>query len=426
MCATMSEPVAHPRRLAFVYHPVSFAVMAVAGAAEGVCELIWVVDGAMAQAAEMLPLLARLGQVVDVGGMSVEQAATSIRAADPEGILTFRDSLLVWTAEVAALLGLPFHTPQTAERLADKHLQRAALEAAGLRVPAHWTIPDGGDPQAWAQLAEQARFPALLKPRHGEGSRDVELVESLLEVETHAAALAARRGLEHPQLLLEEYLPDRTPDVNAEFAGYVSVETIVSRGVVSHLAITGRLPVAEPFRETGFFIPAALSESDRGAVIQQASAAIAAVGVQTGALHTEIKLTPEGPRVIEVNGRVGGGIPEMLASVAGLNMLSIGMRLALGEQIVFDAMPRCDGVGFRLLWQPPTSMHRVLSIDGLDELRAQPGVERVTINRHPGQDVNWHDGNWEHVFSVHGVVADHRRLEDLVQLMHTLPQVAGD
>ena len=38
--------------------------------------------------------------------------------------------MLLWTAEVAALLDLRFMTPEVAARLTDKYLQREALRAA--------------------------------------------------------------------------------------------------------------------------------------------------------------------------------------------------------------------------------------------------------------------------------------------------------
>jgi biotin carboxylase len=161
-------------------------------------------------------------------------------------------------------------------------------------------------------------------------------------------------------------------------------------------------------------------------VLLVASAAITALGVTIGCLHTEIKLTPDGPRVIEVNGRAGGGVPDMLVAVADVDLLAIAMRIALGEAIVFDEMPRSTQVAYRLLWQAPVSMRRIVAVEGLDQLRADPRVDQVTLRRGPGQTVNWRQGNWEHVFSVLGVAADHDDLKALAQRIHADTQVRGD
>ena len=414
------------RRLAFVYHPQSFSTFAVADSARAVCDLTWIVDTTVPEVDSMSRLLRSSGTVVDVGGLSLDEAAASIAAEHPDGILALADSLLLWTAEVAQRLGLRSVTPEVARRLTDKLAQRVALRDGGVPVPAFWQVPDCGDNDGWASLARQARFPAVLKPRRGEGSREVVLVRSLDEVRSTVAKLSAVSGSARPDMVLEEYLRDRRADTRGEFAGYVSVESIVSGGRISHLATTGRFPLAEPFRETGFFIPSALEEADRDAALSTASAAIAALGITVGCQHTEIKLTPDGPRVIEVNGRVGGGVPEMLAAVTDIDLLAVAMRVALGDGLVFDEMPRCTQIGYRLLWQPPASMRRIVAVDGLDHLREDPGVHQVILRRGPGQHVDARAGNWEHVFAVFGAAADHEQLKLMARRVHTETRVRGE
>ncbi|MGD1051748.1 MAG: ATP-grasp domain-containing protein [Solirubrobacteraceae bacterium] len=412
-----------PPRLAFVYHPWSFGVYELARAAEGVCRLVWIVDRSVAEVEAMVPLLLRLGEIVDVSGASVDEAARRVAASRPDGLLALRDNLLPWSARIAERLELEFIAPAVAEALADKYAQRSAMAAAGLPVPGYWRIPAGDGDDGWGELAAQARFPALMKPRSGLGSRDVVRVESIQDLRREVGSIAD--PVERAHLLLEEYLRDRPSDQDGVFAGYVSVESIVSDGRTSHLAITGRFPPAEPFRETGFFIPDALSDDDRRQVLETASATIAALGLTHGCVHTEIKLTPDGARAIELNGRMGGGTPEMLAAVTDIDLLGISMRLALGERVVFDQMPRASGVVYVLYAHAPVSMSEVLAVDGLDRLRRDPRVERVLLNRGPGHSVDWREGNWDHVFSVHGVVADHAQLAAVARAIDGETRIHG-
>lgn len=401
--------------------------MAIAEAAAGICELIWILDTSEPEIGSMSRLLRRLGDVVDVAGMSLEDAAAAIAASRPDGILALADSLLVWTARVAALLELKFMSPEVAERLTDKYAQRVALQAAGLPVPGFWPIPGDDDEEgSWTALEQAARFPAVLKPRRGEGSRDVVRVESLQELRSKVAETPTASAAADSELVLEEYLRDRPGSAQHHFADYVSVESVVSAGQISHLAITGRFPPAEPFRETGFFIPCAFEDDQRAAIVEVASAAVGAVGVRDGALHTEVKLTPEGPRVIELNGRIGGGVPEMLADATGVALLPIAMRVALGESIVFEAMPRCAQIGYLLYVQAPLAMTTIRAVDGLEELRALPGVQEVTLNRGPGRAVDWRSGNHGHVFSVRGSAANHEMLRSIEQYATTEVRIHGD
>ena len=411
-----------PRRLAFVYHPFSFGALDLAAAAAGVCELIWVLDSSMADVKLMSNLLRRLGTVVDVVGISAQEAAAKIAPHSPDGILCLSDSLLEWTAEVAERLGLRFHTPELAARLTDKYRQPRALAAGGVPAPEAWPVPGDGDRVAWEELAAAARFPAVLKPRRGEGSRDVVPVDSVDQLRTRVAELDAPRSRDW---VVQRYLPDRGGDVG-EFADYVSVESIVNAGVPSHLAITGRTPVVPPFRESGFFIPAALEHDERDAVLALASRAIEALGVVTGTLHTEIKLTPEGPCVIEVNGRLGGGTSAMLASVTDVELLPLALRLALGESITFNELLRPRGVAFVLYVHAPAEMRRIVAVEGLEQLRADPYVDQVILNRGPNQRVDWRDGSWGHVFAVHGTTPDHAQLAALARRIREQTRVRGE
>jgi biotin carboxylase len=371
-------------------------------------------------------LLRRIGEVVDVAGMSFEEAVAAIAASRPDGILALADSLLLWTARVAALLDLRFMSPEVTERLTDKYAQRVALEQAGLPVPGFWRIPDDDDEDSWTELARAASFPAVLKPRRGEGSRDTVRVQSFQELRSMVAETPSASGSVRPDLVLEEYLQDRPRAGRHHFADYVSVESVVSQGQISHLAITGRFPPAEPFRETGFFIPCALDQDELAAIADVATAAVQAAGVRVGLLHTEVKLTPEGPRIIELNGRIGGGVPEMLADATGLELLPLALRVALGESIVFDTVPRCTQIGYLLYVQAPFSMTTIRTVDGLDQLRAQPGVQEVTLNRGPGRAVDWRSGNHGHVFSVRGSVATHEMLRSIERYANTEVQIHGD
>lgn len=410
--------------LAFVYHPVSFGAFELAGAAEEICDLLWVVDTTMPDVEFMTKLLRRLGRVIDVAGLAPDAAAELIGASSPGGILALTDGQLRWTAHVAERLGLPFHTPDTALRLTDKIEQRRAVAAAGLAVPGFWPVPEAGDDPGWKALEAQISFPAVLKPREGAGSRHVVAVSSLEELRAQAAE--ARAALSpRSRLTIEEYIRDRPSDIGAALAGYVSVESIISDGIVSHLAITGRTPTVPPFRESGFFIPALLEPAERDAVLELASAVIAALGVTIGSAHTEIKLTPDGPRVIELNGRAGGRTPEMVEAASGVDMLPITMRLALGETVVYEWMPPARDVVF-VLYKHALAPLRVVAIEGLERLRAEPGVESVTLNRGPGQSVDWRDGNWGHVFSVHGRVGDHEQLKSLVRLIESETRILGE
>ena len=154
---------------------------------------------------------------------------------------------------------------------------------------------------------------------------------------------------------------------------YLSVESVVADGRIEHFAITGRFPLAPPLRETGFFIPAEVTQDQRVAAFEVASAAAWAIGIDIGCLHTEIKFTPDGPRVIEVNGRLGGGIPLMLEMATGASAPRLAMEVALGRAPDLAPLTSQKRIAYRLLFHGPMTAHEVLAIKGLENIPPSPG-----------------------------------------------------
>ncbi len=380
--------------LALVCRSRSIGVFALATAAKGTCRLAFLVDGDPS----LKRLLGRLGPVVDITGLDAEQTLERARSLAPDGITTFADRDLLRTACLAEGLGLPFHSTDTAASLIHKHKQREALRRAGLPGPDFSLVSKGRDRDT---KLHELQYPVVVKPDTGTASRETTLACDVQEV-LHALERASRLGIE--DVLVEELLPDAPELMAPNFASFVSVESIVSREGLRHLAVTGKFPLAHPFRETGHFIPSHLPDAVITDVLGAATMAIEAVGITLGAVHTEVKLTPSGPRIIEVNGRIGGAVPEVLSQVNGYDLLESAMKVALGQGLPLGGLLPCGRIGYRVNVQPPTWARRVRSIEGFDTLKAFPGVDSVGVLRTNGDAVDWRLGTEEFVLVVQGSV----------------------
>jgi biotin carboxylase len=397
------------------YGPRCVPVMQLTEAAAGVCELLWMIDGSLPEMHEMTDLLHRFGAVVDVSGLLVDQILEElIPPYRPDVIVTYLDASMADFAQVADALHLPFHSLATANALTDKAEQRTVLKGAGLTMPAFFTIAANESVADLADRSSETRWPVVLKPRSAQGSHYTFFVRDQKELDHFLRVLGPTR----PDMIVEAYLADDRARAGGPFADYVSIESVVSQGTISHLALTGRFPLAENFRETGFFIPADLNEADQAAVLDLATSAIHALGVTTGCLHTEIKFTPEGPRVIEVNGRVGGGVPEMLNRAAGVGLIEMTLRLALGESLRVDGPVATEHIGYRFFLQPPPVSATVAAISGVDAVGDYPGVDSITVHQGPGAVLDWKDGSRNHILAVVGSAEDYEELKAVSQLLH--------
>jgi len=373
-------------------------------AAAGVCRPLWVTLRDDLETGRYVRILRRSGDVVDVCGLSEEEAAEVIRAHAPDGIVTFYESNVSWTARVAEILHLPYHSVGTAAALSDKWEQRRALRDHGLRTPRFWDVGElARDASLLRSVAGSATYPLIAKPRTGRASRDMARVSG----PDALGVLVASSGSE--PVVVEEFIPDpSSPVTGVDNAYYVSVETLVSHGVVSVLGVTGRHPLVEPFREAGLFFPAEVSDELRDALVDTAAAAVRALGVEYGVLHVEVKATDAGPVVIELNPRPGGSaLPDLLEHAFGLNIFQVAMRIALGERVTYRDLPRPVDVGYSVYVLPDIELRHITRVSGLDTLSAIDGVSSVIPKRGAGDDIDPHEGMMEYIVRVSGTAPDH-------------------
>jgi biotin carboxylase len=394
-------------RVAVLHHERSFFPLDLFQQVGDAAEILWVVDAQSEDdgAARLLP---RLGTVVNIEGLDLDQAASALAAHRPDGIVTFVDDHVEAAAALADRLGLIYHSPAAAHTLVDKRLQRAALANAGIPGPRFWPVPAHPSGDELRQVAASILYPAVLKPAEGSGSRGIRRVTDaaelvrLLEDDAHGVGS-----------VVEQYLDD-APWEDDWAATYLSVESVVSGGRPSHVAITGRFPLAEPFRETGNFIPGLLEPRLHEPVLAMVDASVEALRISNAVIHTEIKLTPEGPMLIEVNGRLGGRPPFVLHDVSTVNLFRAACQVAAGIPVRFEGLAPCFGVGFWLMLQPPMAASRVESVTGLEEVSALTGVDTVNLRRNPGDPVDWREGTDSQVLTVRGRTPDHQALAETI------------
>ncbi len=392
--------------LAVVYDYGSVSGSTIRAAAGRSCDLLFVGDRDRPHVAEVWSRLAAFGALCDVTGLDDAGRIQAVAGHQPVGVVTFSEYQLLETARLAKALGLRGHSLETVVLLTDKIAQRRALADAGADAIRFRSLSP--DPRAAIQAVG---LPAVVKPRSGAGSKDTYRVTTAAEAEAVISALPGDCEFVAEELLRGD------PSVAGQFFGdYVSVESVHTEEGSTQICVTGKFRLADPFRETGMLLPCSLSAKDQAAVLAVEAAAIKALGVRSGVTHTEIKLTPDGPRIIEVNGRVGGYIPEILKRAAGISLVQLAIDAALGSPPHGELQPRFSGVTYQYFLAVPADGGGTLrAVTGADELETLPGVEHVDVHATAGRTYSWRDGTQSHLGIVYGRAPDHAALEDIAK-----------
>lgn len=269
-------------------------------------------------------------------------------------------------ARIAARLGLPHPIgPETAVLATSKIRQRERLAARGVPQP-RWLVATGAD--------DSLGFPCVVKAPDRQGQRGLSLVGSRDALEGAVErALEASRGR---TCLIEELVDGPELTVNAfSAAGRFVPLTVTDRMVAEPPAFGVALAHAWPSAEAG--APAA---------VDAACAAVEALGIEHGPTYTQVRLGPDGPRVVEVAARLGGGHDAELCEAAlGVDLAGLALTAALGEETPPpQPAPQVGGACVLFLVAPAGTL---VSVDGVEEAGRLEGVTAVRIYRRPGYEI---------------------------------------
>jgi len=282
--------------------------------------------------------------------VSLEDEPALERLAEAErvdGVIAPGIDWVVGTAaRIAARYGLPHPiTPHAAVLSSSKLRQRERLEQAG--VPqTRWKVVTEPD--------DELGFPCVVKPTDRHGRRGLSLVRSSDELRpaVEAALKASRVG----RCLVEELA--QGPEVTV--TGFSSGERFHA------LTVMDRLPRAHVWPSHWGSSAATVAE-----------AAARALGIDEGPSSIQLRVGPEGPKVVELGARLGGGHDAELCEAAlGVDLNGLALSAALGEEIEPErlaARPRVAGACVYFIAGEPGEP------DGVERAAASPGVEWVRV-----------------------------------------------
>ena len=292
-----------------------------------------------------------------------------------DGIMTLAtDMPMRSVAAVAEAIGLVGISPETAVKATNKAEMRKALKAANVPVPAFFKVSDMAQYKA---AAGQFSGPFVVKTADSSGSRGIYLVKVITDTEDIERAYRhSRPHSRSGDVVVEEYMTG--PEV--------SVETLTVNGVCHVIQITDKITTGAPhFVEMGHTQPSRLADPVKMQIAEVAKAANRAIGIENGPSHTEIIVTEEGPKIVELGARLGGDCitTHLVPLSTGVNMVQCCIRIALGQTP--DIVPKCSKVSAIRYFSQRSGV--VKSIAGVEEARKIPGVKQISIVHGVGEAV---------------------------------------
>lgn len=274
-----------------------------------------------------------------------------------------------------------------------RHLVAAGGSAAASSVPA----ADAIDEEALLAFGAQHGYPFIVKPANLTASVGVHKVDRPEQVpKVWRAVEELQRGIDgpwgkffgSPSHMIEEYLEG--PEYSVEAFSFDGRHVVV--------AVTEKLVADSGFIEMGHAQPARVDAATRSDLASCATAFLEAIGQRQGASHTEIKLTPQGPRIVEGHNRIGGDrIVDLLELTYGIDfeLLTVAWPFALVDPLPDD--PPASGAAATQFF--PGCVGVVSEILGAEEVRDHPAVFALDLTVKVGDTIH-PQSNWDRAGQV--------------------------
>lgn len=295
-----------------------------------------------------------------------------------DGIMTLAtDMPMQAVAVVAKELNLVGISSDTAIKATNKAAMREALKEAGVPVPLFYRVSSKQEYLDAVESVRKSGYKCIIKPADNSGSRGIDLLENFNAETVERAFEYSKQSSRSGDLMVEEYMEG--PEV--------SVETLSVNGECHVIQITDKLTTGAPyFVEMGHSQPSRHSEEMKKKIEEVAIAANRAIGIENGPSHTEIKVTKDGPKVVELGARLGGdNITTYLVPLStGVNMVECCIKIALGEKP--DLSKKYEKASAIRYFD--VEYGKIKNISGIEEAKAIQGVKQIFVVHGIGEIMN--------------------------------------
>ncbi|SDY23697.1 ATP-grasp domain-containing protein [Thermoactinomyces sp. DSM 45892] len=344
----------------------------------------------------------------------------------PSVIFTTQEMFVTQATLLATEFNISQNIPKSTDIFRNKFKMKDIWRQKGVRTPQ-------GEYYKLASEIQQLSYPVILKPSLGYSSCGVKKVideqdlrEQLKKINIVNLTLMAKESQKDTGFIVEEYLDGK------EF----SVDTIWYNGnpICSCIFSKGSL-LGPYFSDRLYYIDSKLDTLLQQEIISLSIKAVKAIGIGSGATHTEIRFHQAIPYILETACRPGGGGDsyDLFSRATGIDFYSVyyAALISKNEQILVEAKEKMDKrvLSKQLFFKyyiPHKGSGVIQEVNGLDQLRRnRPEILDVFCHIAPGSVLLKDDLNLDYFCIVTGQLPTTQQLhiEDFVKQYDNILQI---
>lgn len=237
------------------------------------------------------------------------------------------------------------------------------------------------DEQSLAFAKANVKFPIMVKPCDGSGSRGAARVDDECDF-AEACRFAMSQSLTH-RATAEPFID------GLEYGA----ESFVCGGEIHVLAVMKKQMTRPPYyAELGHALPSGLSADMEEKVRACVKKAIKALGINFGSVNMDILLTGEGGvHIIDIGARMGGNLigSHIVPLGTGIDYMANMIRAAVGDDTDFAPKKKAGCVSTRLLALTPG---KIAELPDFEKIKRETGVI-IEHHLHIGDTINEYHTN---------------------------------
>lgn len=292
-----------------------------------------------------------------------------------DAVLTCSDFPVRTLAAVGERMGIPAISVDNSYKATNKWLMRRALRNYGVPIPFFTKATNFDEFLQAVKEVTKLGSKVIVKPADSSGSRGVHLLERMDQEYLKSVYEYSKENSHFGEVVVEEFMEG--PEV--------CVETLSYNGECKPIQITDKLTTGSPyFVEMGHSQPSQHSKEIQEEIYRTAIAANMAIGNYNGSSCTEIKITKDGVKVVELGARLAGDYmtSDLVPLSTGVDMMESVIKISLGDKPNWDhKYEKASAIRFFC-----AKLGTIKNFIGVKEAEAIDGVVRVAFLKNIGDE----------------------------------------